>query len=86
MALRAMLLFGLPDDVIAAILSSWVNVKTLTRLESALCTSKSRAQFLRLVRDESFVAETVFMGVWVPGEGYSQQFNEAARQSAKLDH
>jgi hypothetical protein len=79
-----MTLFGLPDEVIVVILSSWVNVKTLTRLESALCATKSRAQFLSLVGDESFVAETVFMGVWVPSEGYSQQLKWLMKRHVRV--
>jgi hypothetical protein len=79
-----MTLFGLPDEVIAVILSSWVNVKTLTRLESALCATATRTQFLRLVGGEFFVAETVSMGVWIPGEGYSQQFKWLMKRHVRV--
>jgi hypothetical protein len=53
------MVFTLPVDVLAAILSSWIDIQALTWLDSALCASKSRKQFKQLVGDELFVAATM---------------------------
>jgi hypothetical protein len=51
-----MFVFELPDDIVAAILSSWVNTRALTKLDTALCTSAARLQLLTLIRKASLVA------------------------------
>jgi hypothetical protein len=58
---EAMNVLELPSDVAAAVLSSWIDVKALAKLDSALCAAESRTRFLVVVGDESFVAETMCM-------------------------
>jgi hypothetical protein len=53
---EAMFVFELPDDIVAAILSSWVNTRALTKLDTSLCTSAARPQLLTLIRKASLVA------------------------------
>jgi hypothetical protein len=54
-----MIVFELPGDVIMVILSSWIDMKTLAKSDSALCTSELRTRFLELIGNESFVADTM---------------------------
>jgi hypothetical protein len=54
-----MMVFELPGDVIMVILSSWIDMKTLAKSDSALCTSELRTRFLGLIGNESFVADTM---------------------------
>jgi hypothetical protein len=56
---EAMNVLELPSDVAAAVLSSWIDVKALANLDSALCAAESRTRFLVVVGDESFIAETM---------------------------
>lgn len=49
-----MVFFDLPADISLTVLREWVNsIRVLTRLDSA-CAPSVRAEFLDLVRDESF--------------------------------
>jgi hypothetical protein len=52
-----MIVFELPGDVTMVILSSWVDLQTLAKFDSALCAAELRTRFLGLIADESFVAD-----------------------------
>jgi hypothetical protein len=52
-----MIVFELPGDVTTVILSSWVDLQTLAKFDSALCAAEPRTRFLGLIADESFVAD-----------------------------
>jgi hypothetical protein len=51
------LLFRLPEVLVHSVLLSWVRVKDLVRLDSAVCTRTERMNFLTLVCDAKFVIQ-----------------------------
>jgi hypothetical protein len=51
------LLFKLPEMVAVSVLVSWVGVKDLGRLDSAMCNKMARKPFLKLVSQPAFVIQ-----------------------------
>jgi hypothetical protein len=54
-----MFVFELPDEVIATILSSWVDTEFLAMFDTALCASEARPLFLTLIRQGYFIADGI---------------------------
>jgi hypothetical protein len=76
--------FGLPGDVIAAILSSWVEIGALAKLDSALCDSKLRPLFLGLVGDESFVISAMYTCNNMSEDEYVLHFKWLVKRQVKV--
>jgi hypothetical protein len=51
----------LPGDIGASILSNWIDMKTLAILDSAMCASEMRAEFLAIFGNQSFVVDTMYL-------------------------
>jgi hypothetical protein len=49
------LISGLPDEYVHALLLSWLNVKAIGRLDSAVCNKIERLHFLNVVGGDKFV-------------------------------
>jgi hypothetical protein len=79
-----MIVFELPSDVVTAILSLWIDVKALTTLDSALCASKLRLQFLRLVGDDLFVCDTIRTSNAMSGAVYVQQLEWLRKRKVRM--
>jgi hypothetical protein len=52
-----MFVFELPDEVVAAVLSSWVDIEFLARFDTALCATEARPLFLTMIRQGCFIAD-----------------------------
>jgi hypothetical protein len=76
--------FELPDDIVAAILSSWVNTRALTKLNTALCTSAARPQFLTLIRKASLVAVEMCTLKTLSVEKHNHQFEWLMERQMKV--
>jgi hypothetical protein len=79
-----MIVFELPSDVVTAILSLWIDVIALTTLDSALCASKVRLQFLRLVGDDLFVCDTIRTSNVMSGAVYVQQLEWLRNRNVRM--
>jgi hypothetical protein len=62
MTSNGLAIFELPGDISAAILSSWIDLQTLEKLDQTLrCASEASLRFLALIESSSFVADTVYV-------------------------
>lgn len=50
-------LFCLSDDIIKIILQDWICLKSLAKLDSAVCSHNDRSSFLRLLQSETFIRD-----------------------------
>jgi hypothetical protein len=81
---KAMIVFDFPDDIIAAVLSSWIDMQGLARFDSALCVSKARTRFLGWIEDGSIVTDTILMCPRTPLERYTQQLEWLIERRIKV--
>jgi hypothetical protein len=79
-----MIAFELPDDVIVPILSSWIDMLALTKLDSALCASQLRRRFFGIIANEWFVADTMCACSTISGENYIRHFGWLIKRQVKV--
>jgi hypothetical protein len=79
-----MIVFELPGEIITAVLSSWIEIGALSKLDYSLCASKLRTQFLGLIRHESFIADTMCTSSSLPEEEYIQHFKWLVKRQVKV--
>jgi hypothetical protein len=79
-----MIVFELPGEIITAVLRSWIEVDTLAKLDSSLCTLKLRAQFLELVGHGTFVADTMCTRSRLSDEKLVQHFEWLVKRQVKV--
>jgi hypothetical protein len=80
---KEMIVFELPGEIITAVLSSWIEIEALSKLDSSLCASKLRTQFLGLIRHESFIADTMCTSSLSEDE-YVQHFEWLVKRQVKV--
>jgi hypothetical protein len=79
-----MTVFELPSDIITALLSLWIDVEVLAKLDSALCASKLRAQFLRLLGNDLFVADPTCTSNIMSAAAYVQQLEWLRKRQVRV--
>jgi hypothetical protein len=79
-----MTVFELPSDIITALLSLWIDVEALAKVDSALCASKLRAQFLRLVESDHFVADPTCTSNIMSAAAYVQQLEWLRKRQVRV--
>jgi hypothetical protein len=77
-------LFRLSSDVVAVVLSSWIDMQALAKLDSALCASKQRAQFLGILGVTSFVADAMWTCSSTSQERYVQHVEWLMKRRLKV--
>jgi hypothetical protein len=77
----AMVVFELPGDVVSVILSTWIDIQALAKLDTAACACKSREQYLGLIGDKSFIVDTLCTS---PDAGYIWQLQWLTQRRIKV--
>jgi hypothetical protein len=70
----------LPDDVRITILSAWIGIQALAKLDSAVCATKARPQFLASIGSQSFVVNEMPSGI------YAQHFGWLIKRRIRARH
>jgi hypothetical protein len=79
-----MIIFELPEEIIVAVLSSWIEIGALAKLDSSLCASKFRAQFHEVVSHELFVADTMCKTSSLNEQEFVQHFEWLVKRQVKV--
>jgi hypothetical protein len=75
-----------PGDISTAVLSRWITIETLAKLDTALCSSDARAQFLSLLRNPSFVADTMCTSNRMAREEYVQHYKWLMKRHVRVQN